>query len=179
MTVCVYGLVAEGRQNTLRCVFERQHPFPPACCVISHPPAQKYPLFALVSCCVRFLGGRVAPQPQRRISSRFGRFCGGLSGRRKKQDKGLAAAPLAAPNGGRERQCGNRKYAERCGEYGKAKSFTVASWLDIWMEHYAKIKLISRQNGRVEEVPLKTKNAYRTFPLSAPVGVSVWVRKGK
>ena len=28
-------------------------------------------------------------------------------------------------------------------------------------------RAISRQNGRVEEVPLKTKNAYRTLPLSA------------
>ena len=28
-------------------------------------------------------------------------------------------------------------------------------------------RAISRQNGRVEEAPLKTKNAYRTLPLSA------------
>ena len=26
-------------------------------------------------------------------------------------------------------------------DYGKAKSFTVSSWLDVWMENYAKIKL--------------------------------------
>ena len=26
-------------------------------------------------------------------------------------------------------------------DYGKAKSFTVGSWLDVWMENYAKIKL--------------------------------------
>ena len=26
-------------------------------------------------------------------------------------------------------------------DYGKAKSFTVGSWLEVWMENYAKIKL--------------------------------------
>ena len=47
-------------------------------------------------------------------------------------------------------------------------------------------RAISRQNGRVEEAPLKTKNAYRTLPLSADaidvlkaqknkVGSSEWV----
>ena len=160
-------------------------------------------------------------------------------------------------------------------DYGKAKIYTVGSWLEVWMENYAKVKLrpstlktsqgflknhikpqigsipladltsldlqrfykhlldggrvdrieakkkpkglapktvrnihqmigsaynlaieqrdvlkiqraISRQNGKVVEAPLKTKNAYRTLPLSADaidvlkmqkckVGNSEWV----
>ena len=112
-------------------------------------------------------------------------------------------------------------------DYGRAKSYTVGSWLEVWMENYAKVehkemktltsdqlsaffqeakdsgvyelyyldlatglrrgellglkwrdvdldrgvlkiqRAISRQNGKVVEAPLKTKNAYRTLPLSA------------
>ena len=42
-------------------------------------------------------------------------------------------------------------------------------WTDIDLEHNAvKVqRAISRQNGKVVEAPLKTKNAYRTLPLSA------------
>ena len=42
-------------------------------------------------------------------------------------------------------------------------------WTDVDFDHgVLKIqRAISRQNGRVEEAPLKTKNAYRTLPLSA------------
>ena len=131
-------------------------------------------------------------------------------------------------------------------DYGRAKSYTVGSWLEVWMENYAKVehkemktltsdqlstffqeardsgvyelyyldlatglrrgellglkwtdidldrgvlkiqRAISRQNGKVVEAPLKTKNAYRTLPLSADaisvlkmqkcrVGNSEWV----
>ena len=112
-------------------------------------------------------------------------------------------------------------------DYGRAKSYTVGSWLEVWMENYARVehkemktlttdqlsaffqeardsgvyefyyldlaaglrrgellglkwtdidldrgvlkiqRAISRQNGKVVEAPLKTKNAYRTLPLSA------------
>ena len=61
-------------------------------------------------------------------------------------------------------------------------------WADVDFDHSVlKIqRAISRQNGRVEEAPLKTKNAYRTLPLSADaidvlkmqkskVGGSEWV----
>ena len=61
-------------------------------------------------------------------------------------------------------------------------------WTDIDFDRgVLKIqRAISRQNGRVEEAPLKTKNAYRTLPLSADaidvlkaqknkVGSSEWV----
>ena len=61
-------------------------------------------------------------------------------------------------------------------------------WTDVDLERgVLKIqRAISRQNGRVEEAPLKTKNAYRTLPLSADaidvlktqkkkVGGSEWV----
>ena len=42
-------------------------------------------------------------------------------------------------------------------------------WTDVDFQHGAlKIqRAISRQNGKVVEAPLKTKNAYRTLPLSA------------
>ena len=42
-------------------------------------------------------------------------------------------------------------------------------WTDVDFQHgVLKIqRAISRQNGKVVEVPLKTKNAYRTLPLSA------------
>ena len=42
-------------------------------------------------------------------------------------------------------------------------------WADVDFEHSAvKVqRAISRQNGKVVEAPLKTKNAYRTLPLSA------------
>ena len=42
-------------------------------------------------------------------------------------------------------------------------------WTDIDLEHNAvKVqRAISQQNGKVVEAPLKTKNAYRTLPLSA------------
>ena len=42
-------------------------------------------------------------------------------------------------------------------------------WTDVDFERgMMKIqRAISRQNGRVVEAPLKTKNAYRTLPLSA------------
>ena len=42
-------------------------------------------------------------------------------------------------------------------------------WADVDFEH-STVKVqraISRQNGKVVEAPLKTKNAYRTLPLSA------------
>ena len=61
-------------------------------------------------------------------------------------------------------------------------------WTDVDFQHGAlKIqRAISRQNGKVVEAPLKTKNAYRTLPLSADaisvlkmqkckVGNSEWV----
>ena len=61
-------------------------------------------------------------------------------------------------------------------------------WTDIDLDHgVLKIqRAISRQNGKVVEAPLKTKNAYRTLPLSADaisvlkmqkckVGNSEWV----
>ena len=61
-------------------------------------------------------------------------------------------------------------------------------WMDVDFQHGAlKIqRAISRQNGKVVEAPLKTKNAYRTLPLSADaisvlkmqkckVGNSEWV----
>ena len=61
-------------------------------------------------------------------------------------------------------------------------------WADVDLEHNAvKVqRAISRQNGKVVEAPLKTKNAYRTLPLSADaidvlkmqkckVGNSEWV----
>ena len=61
-------------------------------------------------------------------------------------------------------------------------------WTDVDFQHGAlKIqRAISRQNGKVVETPLKTKNAYRTLPLSADaidvlkmqkckVGNSEWV----
>ena len=61
-------------------------------------------------------------------------------------------------------------------------------WTDIDLEHNAvKVqRAISRQNGKVVEAPLKTKNAYRTLPLPADaisvlkiqkckVGNSEWV----
>ena len=111
-------------------------------------------------------------------------------------------------------------------DYGRAKTYTAGSWLEVWMENYAKVKLrpstyktsqgflknhIKPQigsvpladltsldlqrfykhlldGGRVDriEAPLKTKNAYRTLPLSADaisvlkmqkckVGNSEWV----
>ena len=41
---------------------------------------------------------------------------------RMKRAKGVAAAPLAAPNGGRERQCGNRMKGGGCIEYGKEET---------------------------------------------------------
>ena len=42
-------------------------------------------------------------------------------------------------------------------------------WTDVDFQHgVLKIqRAISRQNGKVVEAPLKTKNAYRTLPLSA------------
>ena len=42
-------------------------------------------------------------------------------------------------------------------------------WTDVDFQHGAlKIqRAISRQNSKVVEAPLKTKNAYRTLPLSA------------
>ncbi|MFR5846048.1 MAG: site-specific integrase [Oscillospiraceae bacterium] len=42
-------------------------------------------------------------------------------------------------------------------------------WTDVDLDHgVLKIqRAISRQNGKVVEAPLKTKNAYRTLPLSA------------
>ena len=40
-------------------------------------------------------------------------------------------------------------------------------------------RAISRQNGRVEEAPLKTKNAYRTLPLSADAIGVLKVQKNK
>ena len=61
-------------------------------------------------------------------------------------------------------------------------------WTDVDFKHNAvKVqRAISRQNGKVVEAPLKTKNAYRTLPLSADaisvlkaqkckVGGSEWV----
>ena len=61
-------------------------------------------------------------------------------------------------------------------------------WTDVDLDHgVLKIqRAISRQNGKVVEAPLKTKNAYRTLPLSADaidvlkmqkckVGNSEWV----
>ena len=78
-------------------------------------------------------------------------------------------------------------------DYGRAKTYTVGSWLGLkWTDvdldrGVLKIqRAISRQNGNVVEAPLKTKNAYRTLPLSADaisvlkkqkckVGNSEWV----
>ena len=42
-------------------------------------------------------------------------------------------------------------------------------WTDVDFQHgVLKIqRAISRQNGKIAEAPLKTKNAYRTLPLSA------------
>ena len=58
-------------------------------------------------------------------------------------------------------------------DYGRAKTYTVGSWLGLkWTDvdldrGVLKIqRAISRQNGKVVEAPLKTKNAYRTLPLS-------------
>ena len=61
-------------------------------------------------------------------------------------------------------------------------------WTDVDFEYGAVMvqRAISRQNGKVVEAPLKTKNAYRTLPLSADaisvlkiqkckVGNSEWV----
>ena len=41
---------------------------------------------------------------------------------RMKRAKGVAAAPLAAPNGGRELQRGNRMKVGGCIEYGKEET---------------------------------------------------------
>ena len=65
---------------------------------------------------------------------------------------------------------------------------TKSEWTDIDLDRgVLKIqRAISRQNGKIVEAPLKTKNAYRTLPLSADaidvlkaqknkVGSSEWV----
>ena len=78
-------------------------------------------------------------------------------------------------------------------DYGRAKTYTVGNWLEVWYENidlttglrrgellglkWLDIDLekgdlrVQRQIGRIDgkiiEMPLKTKNAYRTLPLSA------------
>ena len=54
-------------------------------------------------------------------------------------------------------------------DYGRAKTYTVGSWLEVWMENYAKIKLRPSPTGGPTSPPTPNSKPPRPWGVSYPV----------
>ena len=54
-------------------------------------------------------------------------------------------------------------------DYGRAKTYTVGSWLEVWMENYAKIKLRPSPTGGPTSPLTPNSKPPRRWAISSPV----------
>ena len=54
-------------------------------------------------------------------------------------------------------------------DYGRAKTYTVRTWLEVWMENYAKIKLRPSPTGGPTSPPTRSSRRRKLWAISSPV----------